>query len=239
MTNLVQQLKGWVCIVCTSIFLSSCSLLPAELLAGGNPPPTKLEIDNWNDNTGNWQAWDVNDPSNEAVTWSRSEGSIVVKFVASVDLNSFNGRAHTLSIKVIQLTNLAGFNSLVQTPEGIGQVLSQQLEMIPDAVISQAYTVAPNNILTFKLAREEDAKYIAVVTGFALPTKNLAVKIIPIPVKVVPQESVAEDKTLFDVVTFGLLMSKDDQPNAVTPSNIKMNIRLGETRIVQFSATAS
>jgi hypothetical protein len=78
-----------------------------------------------------------------------------------------------------------------------------------------------------------------VVTGFALPTKNLAVKIIPIPVKVVPQESVAEDKTLFDVVTFGLLMSKDDQPNAVTPSNIKMNIRLGETRIVQFSATAS
>ena len=239
MTNLVQQLKVWVCIICTSIFLSSCSLLPAGLLAGGKPPPTKLEIDNWNDNTGNWQTWDVNDPSNESVTWSRSEDAIIVKFAASVDLNSFNGRAHTLSIKVIQLTNLAGFNSLIQTQEGIGQVLSQQLEMIPDAVVSKTYTVAPNNILTFKLAREEDAKYVAVVTGFALPTKNLAVKIIPIPVKVVPQESVAEDKTLFDTVTFGLLMSKNDQPDAVTPSNIKMNIRLGETRIVQFSATAS
>ena len=220
------------------MFLSSCSLIPDDLFASKQPQPEKKLVDSWVNNTKTWQTWDVNDPSNEFATWSRGEDAFEIRFTASSELNSYSQRAHTLSVKVIQLTEVSGLNSLLQSSEGIGQVLSQPLEMIPNAVFSQSYTLAPKQVVSYKFSREENAKYIAVVAGFAELNKSQAVRIIPISVKSIPQKPIEAKWTLYDQVTLGYFVKKELQADVVRPANIKMNIRLGESSITQFSATA-
>lgn len=227
-----------MCIFCTFVFLSSCSLVPDDLFASKQPQPTKKPIDRWVNNTKTWQTWDVNDPNNEFATWSRAEDAFEIRFTASPELNSYSQRAHTLSVKVIQLTEVSGLNTLLQTSEGIGQVLSQPLEMIPNAVFSQSYTLAPKQVMSDKFAREENVKFIAVVAGFAELNKIQVVRIIPISVKSIPQKPIEAEWTLYDQVTLGYFVEKELQPDVVRPANIKMNIRLGESSITKFSATA-
>ena len=240
MNDFAAKPKIWVCCLLAWIFfLCGCSMISDNVFSSKPSAPLDRQIDNWVDTTGNWLVWDVNDPKNELVTWARGEGSIHVKFSAGAELNWFSQRAHTLNVKVIQLSNVSGLNSLIQTPDGIAQVLSQPLEMIPDGLSSAFYTLAPKNVVTYSLAREENAKYIAVVTGFAELIKTQAVRIIPIPVSVQEQAPTDQKWSISDYATLGLFMKKETQSDAVRPSNIKLDIRLGEEAITQFSASAS
>jgi type VI secretion system VasD/TssJ family lipoprotein len=239
MNKFAPKSRAWVCILCTSVLLTGCSLIPDDLFANKKPHPVKQNVDTWVVNTSAWKSWDVNDPNNEFTTWSRGEDAIQVKFVASSELNSFRQRAHTLNVRVVQLTELSGLNTLFQTSDGIAQVLSQPLEMIPNAVFSKTYVLAPKQVVTYKFAREENAKYIAVVGGFAELDKSLSVKIIPISVQTIPQKPIEAEWTILDQLTLGYFVEKELQPDVVRPSKIKLNIRLGESSITQFSATAS
>jgi type VI secretion system VasD/TssJ family lipoprotein len=230
---------SWVCILCTSVLLTGCSLIADDLFASKKPQPVKQNIDTWVDNTSAWKSWDVNDPNNEFTTWSRDEDAIQVKFVASSELNLFSQRAHTLNVRVVQLTELSGLNTLLQTSDGIAQVLSQPIEMIPNAVISETYVLAPSQTVTYQFAREENSKYIAVVAGFAELAKKSSVKIIPISIQAIPQKPIEAEWTILDQLTMGYFVEKELQPDVIRPSKIKLNIRLGESGITRFSATAS
>lgn len=221
------------------MLLSGCSLIPDDLFMTKQPQPVKQNIDTWVDNDSAWKNWDVNDPNNEFTTWSRGEDAIELKFVASSELNSFSQRAHTLTVKVVQLSELSSLNTLFQTSDGIAQVLSQPLEMIPNAVFSETYVLAPTQTVTYQFAREENSKYIAVVAGFAELDKKSSVKIIPISVQVIPQKPIEAEWTILDQITLGYFVKKELQPDVVRPSKMKLNIRLGESSITQFSATAS
>ena len=239
MGDFAVKSKIWVWLLLASIFLSGCSIISDDIFSSEPSQPLGQQVDNWVDTTGNWLVWDANDPKNELVTWSRGEDAIQIKFSAGAELNSFSQRAHTLSVKVIQLSNVSGLNSLIQTPNGIAQVLSQPVEMIPDGLSSALYTLAPTNVVTYSLAREENAKYIAVVTGFAELIKTQTVRIIPISVSVQEQAPIDQKWTISDYATLGVFMEKESQPEAVRPSNIKLDVRLGEEAITQFSASAS
>jgi type VI secretion system VasD/TssJ family lipoprotein len=231
--------RAWMCVLCISMLLTGCSLIPDNLFKTKQPQPVKQNIDTWVDNISAWKSWDVNDPNNEFTSWSRGEDAIEVKFVASSELNSFSQRAHTLTVKVVQLTELSGLNTLLQTPDGITQVLSHPVEMIPNAVISETYVLAPSQTVTYHFAREENSKYIAVVAGFAELAKKSSVKIIPISIQAIPQKPIEAEWTILDQLTMGYFVEKELQPDVIRPSKIKLNIRLGESGITRFSATAS
>ena len=242
MKNIASYSLRWRCIFCVSALNFGCSYLPDDPFQqtmSNVQLQQNAETDFWNVNLKSWDKWNVNSPSNKDVIWSRAEDAIHAKFTASSELNIFGQRAHTLSVKIIQLTEISAINTLFQTPDGIATVLSQSLEMIPNAVFSESFIVAPKQEITFNLAREENVKYIAIVAGFAELNKNQVVRIIPISINIKAQEPIKTDWSYLDYLTLGYFTEQEIQPDIVRPSKIRLNIRLGESSITEFSAIAS
>jgi predicted component of type VI protein secretion system len=242
MKNIASYSLRWIRIVCVSTLIVGCSYLPDNLsqqTLSNNQVQQNVETDYWNDNSKSWNNWSVNNPTNKDVIWSRAEDAIQAKFSASSELNTFGQRAHTLNVKIIQLTDISGINTLFQTTDGITAVLSQSIEMIPNAVFSESFIVAPKQEITFNLAREENVKYIAIVAGFAALSKNQVIRIMPISVNIKVQEPIKAEWSIVDYLTLRFFAEKEIQPDIVRPSKLRLNIRLGESSITEFSAIAS
>ncbi|PKH01795.1 hypothetical protein CXF72_15200 [Psychromonas sp. MB-3u-54] len=239
MNNFISNSSIWIRITCISILLSGCSLLPSSLLPNSQVKvQEKDNLDYWSDSAGSWQNWDENHPSNELVTWTYDKDGIQVNFVASPELNIFGQRSHTLIVKVVQLSEVTGINTLFQTKEGIAAALTQATEMIPNAVFSESFVLGPRQNVMFRLARQENAKYIAVIAGFADLDRRQAVRVIPISVNTTLQKPIDAEWTTFDQITLGYFVEQEPQPDIVRPSNIKLNINFGENSITKFTATA-
>lgn len=123
--------------------------------------------DHWLDNAKAWRNWDVNHPNNQLVEWTYNEAALIITLSASGELNSFNDLAHMTQIKVIQLSDIKGLTTLLKTQEGVRTVMVEPLEMLPNAISVDTVNLAPNQTYTIELARQQDAKFIAVVAGFA------------------------------------------------------------------------
>ncbi|ABM01889.1 hypothetical protein Ping_0014 [Psychromonas ingrahamii 37] len=234
MKNFIYNSTIWIRITCISILLSGCSLLPNSQVE----VQKKDNIDYWSDSSGSWENWDENHPSNELVAWTYDKDGIQVNFVARPELNIFGQRSHTLVVKIVQLSEVSGINTLFQTNEGIAAALTQETEMIPNAIFSESFVLGPKQNLMFRLARQENAKYIAIIAGFAELDRRQAVRIIPISVNTTLQEPIDAEWTTLDKMTFGYFVSKEPQPDILRPSNIRLNIDFGENSITKFSATA-
>lgn len=195
--------------------------------------------DRWLDGQSRWSNWEVGDPNNKLVTWSYQEQALVVKLTASRDLNTYAQRPHTLVVKVVQLTDVSGIMTLMQTSDGVRSVLSEELEMIPNAVFSDTVMLAPKQTQTMTYARQQDAKFIALVTGFAELNVAKSVRIIPISVITEKQKAPEPETSIVDTLTLGFFAEEPEAlPDIVRPATIKMDVRLGDNSITEFVATA-
>ncbi len=238
-----KSVKG-IALMTALTFLSGCSML-SETFAGSTDKIAELQqqsgskTDRWLDNDARWKNWDVGNPNNSLVTWSYEKNALAVKLVASRDLNTYAQRPHTLVVKVIQLTDVSGLSTLIQTPDGVRAVLSEATEMIPNAVYSESKILAPKQTQTINFARQQDAKFIALVTGFAELNTEKSVRIIPIPVISEAQTPPEQETSLVDTLTFGFFAEEPEQlPDIVRPALITMDVKLGENSISEFLATA-
>lgn len=225
--------------------ISGCSTLSEtfggekDKLAASLQSEQSVLSDRWLDAQSRWNNWDIGDPNNKLVTWSYQEKALTVKLSASRDLNTYSQRPHTLMVKVVQLTDVSGIMTLMQTPEGVKSVLSEALEMIPNAVFSDTIMLAPKQTLTVEYARQQDAKFVAVVTGFAELNIAKSVRIIPISVITEKQQAPEPESSIVDTLTLGLFAEEPEQlPDIVRPATIKMDVRLGDNSIAEFLATA-
>jgi len=195
------------------------------------------QLDHWLDNASAWRNWDINGPNNALAQWQFEDNALSVHLQASGELNSFNNLPHILHIKVIQLTDITGLNTLIKTSAGVRTILSESIEMIPNAVSEEIVTLAPNQTLTLNLARQQDAKFIAVVSGFAELKPTNSVKILSIPIITI--KAPQADKSWFDTLTFGLFSDEAEQiPDIIRPATIKIQGQFGDTAISKFDAQA-
>lgn len=237
-----RTVKG-IALMTALTVISGCSTLSETFTGSKDKPATQQQnvskTDRWLDNNVRWNNWDVGDPNNSLVTWSYQDNAVAVKLTASRDLNTYAQRPHTLVVKVIQLTDVSGLTTLMQTPDGVRTVLSEATEMIPNAVYSESKILAPKQTQTINLARQQDAKFIAVVTGFAELNAETAVRVLPIPVISEPQTPPEQEKSLVDTLTFGVFAEEPEKlPDIVRPALITMDVKLGENSISEFLATA-
>lgn len=230
----------WVSVLLASTFLAGCSLLPessitmpAELAQTQGSSQKVI----WSDSETKWLNWDLSQPNNQSAEWVYQQDAIMLNVNASSELNVFNQRSHTLVMKVVQLTDIAGVSGLVQTPGGIANVISQNLEMIPGAVYQDVYLVAPSQRITFRIARQENARFIAIAAGYAELDTKLATRILPIPVTTIVAEE--NQRSFFDIITFGLFEEEQEEvPDVIRPSEVELDVVLGPTSITTVNASA-
>jgi len=200
-------------------------------------PNDPTQMDHWLDNASAWRYWDVEAPDNQTVEWSFEENAISLGIQASASLNLFATVPHTVQLKVLQLTDASGFKTLAQSSGGVKTMLLEDTTMIPNAIYSESLLLAPGQITTMIITRQQDAKFVALVTGYADLVPKTSVRLITIPVVSIPAPKA--DVALVDKVTFGLLA--DDEPaipGVVRPATIKMNIEFGDKGIDQIAAKA-
>jgi len=241
--NIKASVKSWVWAIPFSILLNGCATITDSVnaLLGNAEVVKKIpeKGDRWLNTESRWKNWDTGHPNNQLVAWSYQEHALITKLSASNDLNTFSQRPHTLAIKVIQLSDVSGLKTLLQTTGGIRAVLSEATEMIPNAVYSDLVILAPKQVQTLVSARQQDAKFVAIISGFAELNVLTSVKVIMIPVITEPQEAPKVEKSLIDILTLGFFADEQPElPDIVRPAIVNLDIKFGESGISAFVATA-
>jgi hypothetical protein len=239
----VHTLKIGVLALAASLLLSSCAMLEGRLESEAskiNPQSPYQDIaqkDHWLDNAKAWRYWDVGDPNNGQVEWSFVEGGLSIQVDSTADLNQYDHSPHTLSVKIIQLSDVSGLKTLIQNPAGVGVVMSEALEMIPNGIYVDQLLVAPNQSSTFDFSRQQDAKFIAIISGYVALDPQASVRIIPIPVITI--KAPKQESSWLDKLTLGLFAEEQEpQADQIRPATLKLNVTFGAASLEKFAAKA-
>lgn len=124
----------------------SCGLLPG---CGSAPPPKPM--------------LESEDP--DSVLWSYGEKALQLHLNAARDLNSFDGKAHTLQICVYQLDKRDAFDLQKGTADGISSLL--QCSAFDKSVKSTTRIfLQPEETANYDLDRAEGALFVGIVCGY-------------------------------------------------------------------------
>ena len=197
--------------------------------------------DHWLDGASNWRYWDVASPDNANVVWSYQLQAVDATMVASADLNRYARLSHPLPVRLIQLTDVSDLSRLLASPEGIKVVLNAPLEMIPNAVSIDDYTLIPNQTFSMRVPRQQDVQFFAWVSGYAGLDPATCCRIVTVPV--ISEPAPERDKSLFNALTFDLMASEeekaqDELPDIVRPAVLRFNVVFADTGIAQFNVMA-
>ncbi|MBE0366076.1 hypothetical protein PULV_b0815 [Pseudoalteromonas ulvae UL12] len=238
------SLQRLILLLLMIVSLTGCSSIPffGDDAAAGNVSQTvayadPTQKDHWLENAKAWRNWDINHPNNQLVEWVYNEAALIITLSASSELNSFNDLAHMTQIRVIQLSDITGLTTLLKTQDGVRTAMVEPLEMLPNAISIDTVNLAPNQTYTIELARQQDAKFIALVAGFAQSQPQQSVRIITIPVITISPPEV--EKSWFDTLTFGLFSEDSEpEPDIIRPAKLKIDSKLGENEFEKFVAKA-
>ena len=197
-------------------------------------PNDPSQVDHWLDQATAWRYWDVAAASNQEVEWSFKENALTVTLNARADLNLFDGSPHTLSLKLIQLSDANAFTTLAQSVGGVQALLTQSQEMIAGAVFSSDVVVAPGQVTTLNLPRQQDVRLLGLVAGYSDLLPADSVRLLTIPV--VPAEDAS--KSLLSRASLGFLGSKPAPGSATRPATLEIKVDFGAQGIDRLAAKA-
>lgn len=119
---------------------------------------------------------------------SYQENAILIRAVASKDLNLFDHRKHTLKLAVVQFDKIEDVQNLILSPQGISELLDGDTNANSPPkpkngnIHVQTFFIAPGTTQTFTMARMAGAKNIMVVAGYYNLTAAGVVRIYEIPI---------------------------------------------------------
>lgn len=113
--------------------------------------------------------------------WVYEKDAIKIQIVADPMLNQDNGKAHTLYTCIYQLKDPNGFNQLSGDQSGLYKLLECKL-FDSGVASSKRLIVNPGQKSTLVLDRAEDAKYLAVVTGYYGIVKERITRLVKFPI---------------------------------------------------------
>lgn len=180
------------------LFLSACTICPpsndnwsGDITA--DPEPQVLELDDpddagkqglwtWADGAGSWQYSAREKPEAPALQWVYEPRALAVRIDASDTLNLYRGQSHTLSLKVIQLTNPAVVSELRESPFGLSDLMAAKGKELSASIVREdVLAIEPGQDKAVLLPREQDVRYIAIVAGYFEMESEKSVRIVPIP----------------------------------------------------------
>ncbi|SEG12853.1 type VI secretion system lipoprotein TssJ [Oceanospirillum linum] len=180
------------------LFLSACTVCPPSRDNWSGDIPAQPEeqsinieqaSDNskeglwsWQDGPGRWLYSAREKPDAPGNQWVYEPNAIVLRVNAADQLNSYMGQPHTLSLKVIQLTNPAIVSELRQSPFGLSDLMAAKgKDLSANIVREDILVVAPGSTRQLVLDREQGVRYLALVAGYFEMESKKSVRIIPIP----------------------------------------------------------
>ncbi|MEG1610825.1 MAG: type VI secretion lipoprotein TssJ, partial [Bilophila sp.] len=115
------------------------------------------------------------------VTWNQEQKGLRTFIEAEKDLNTQRDVPLGLTICVYQLKEYVAFQKLAATPSGIRSLLDCTLDTT-GALSARSYAVQPGQHLEISHDRMENARFLAVVAGFAhlKPEMCVAVQAFPL-----------------------------------------------------------
>ena len=115
------------------------------------------------------------------IVWNLEKDGLRYRIEAAPDLNLEGDTPLGLTICVYQLKDFSAFMSLAASSAGIDTLLDGKLEPA-DAQSSRVYRLQPGSSLDVTADRMENARYLAVVAGYAHLRPELCAVAVPFPV---------------------------------------------------------
>ncbi len=136
----------------------------------------------WQDGARKWVYTGRVKPEAQADQWLFESRSLAFHVSASKELNNYLGQPHTLVLKIIQLSDPGIISELRQSPFGLSDLMAVKgQELSGNIVREDRFDIAPGQVKTLLLDREEGVKYLAIVAGFFDMNGKKAVRIMKIP----------------------------------------------------------
>ncbi len=156
--------------------------------------------------------------------WTYEVRAINLVLRAAADVNTVNGRPHSIAVGLFQMNDPNTFSGLAVTREGAVELL--QKGKVDETIVNfQLLTMRPGEQKTVSIARAQTAKHIGVIAGYFKLNPKTDVKIFPIPLREIERGLV--EKTL----AFAALVS--DEAKAV-PGRLNVIVDLGRTSSKQI-----
>jgi len=109
------------------------------------------------------------------------QDAVRIHLEASPQLNVFDGTPHTLFMCIYELTDPNMFNTYLENPTGISDLLACN-RFDPSVVNFKRAIIQPGAIQEIVLDRAEGAHYVGIVAGYFLLSKEKAVRLFSIPI---------------------------------------------------------
>ena len=153
--------RGRACARCAcAVLLCLCALLAA---CGASEPPKPTLV--------------ADDP--ELVLWPRAEKALRLHFRTDRNLNTYDGKAHSLQICVYQLDKPEAFLNLASTAEGIATLLRAEPFDASVKNVTRLF-VQPLEETFAELDRAASATFVGIVCGYFDSTPQHAANMWPI-----------------------------------------------------------
>lgn len=107
---------------------------------------------------------------------------IRLDLLASRDLNNYNAQSHTLVLVTYQLSDPNMFNQMLDTPEGIGQLLEGG--SFDASVLSRnRMVIHPGDREKVYIDRAAGARYLGIITGYFSNDIRAISRVVPIELR--------------------------------------------------------
>ncbi len=114
-------------------------------------------------------------------TWPYEKDAVHFRINADAQLNFQDGMPHTLLLCVYQLRDPNVFNQLSENEQGLYKLMECGI-FNASVVSSKRLIIHPGTVSTFILDRAENAKFIAVVSGYYTLHKENIIRLFEVPV---------------------------------------------------------
>ncbi len=160
--------------------------------------------------------------------WIYEERAIHIEIKAPADLNSLNGRPHSLAMGVFQLNDPNTFNGLATTREGAVELL--QKGRIDDSVANfKLINIRPGEQKKVSINRAQTAQYVGVIAGYYNLNPKKDVRMFPIPLRALKRGLIEEGLVALSMM--------EDEVKAV-PDKLNIYTELGRTSSKQINVVA-
>ena len=197
---------------------------------------TPIQLWQWDDVQKHWlyEGETFTPASTQAspAVWKKQDNAISMSVESPAALTAFDNAPKALQLKVFQLRDASAFLQATTAKGGLKQLLMTEAAD-PTLVKVERFIVLPGETQTLSFARQEGARYLGVILGYASDSPEKFSRLIPI---VTVDEAHPKEK-IPGVLPFlsALFKSKDSANSVEQPVALKLKLSLEATEINQLA----
>lgn len=174
-----------------------------------------------------------------ASVWKKKENAILLRVESLKSLNAFDNAPKALQMKVFQLSDAKAFLQAAKSTSGLRHLLvTEQID--PAIVGMDRLIVLPGVSQSLSLDRQEGARYIGIILGYASLKQDKIFRLIPIVAQEDSQsgEKPAEETSLFSAFVNNKPPHPEKSLKAGHPVVLKINLLLEANGINKLEVDA-